>query len=61
MGDLAIICIFAAGVAFGVIATLIYWPWFEPKILPTPDDHACDLHRVMDGSCFICGKREART
>ncbi|WP_277602927.1 hypothetical protein [Paragemmobacter kunshanensis] len=34
MGDVAIIGIFAAGVAFGVIATLIYWPWVEPRILP---------------------------
>ena len=24
---------FAAGVAFGVAATLIYWPWLEPKVL----------------------------
>ena len=24
---------FAAGYAFGVVATLIYWPWLEPKVL----------------------------
>jgi hypothetical protein len=22
---------FAAGFALGVVATLIYWPWMEPK------------------------------
>jgi hypothetical protein len=27
---------FAAGVAFGVVATLIYWPWMEPRADDAP-------------------------
>jgi hypothetical protein len=27
---------FAAGIAFGIAATLIYWPWLEPKATDAP-------------------------
>ena len=31
MSDLIIFGVFFLGVAFGVIATLIYWPWVMPE------------------------------
>jgi hypothetical protein len=27
---------FAAGIAFGIAATLIYWPWMEHKTTDAP-------------------------
>jgi hypothetical protein len=27
---------FAAGIAFGIAATLIYWPWLEPEATDEP-------------------------
>ena len=27
---------FGAGFAFGVVATLIYWPWMEPRATDEP-------------------------
>jgi phage shock protein PspC (stress-responsive transcriptional regulator) len=31
-----IVAAFSAGFGFGIAATLIYWPWMEPKATDEP-------------------------
>ncbi len=37
MSDLVLFLVFLFGVAFGCVATIIYWPWIEDDVLRHED------------------------